>query len=298
MEKCRKGFQENVGFRPDLFENFYNHDKEFVASILEQQEKYRKGEITFEKLQQFYADSYLLPSFSKYEKSKTNSATAMEAYLGTFPSPKNLTRRDSEKPFEGHQIAQDLLKTASQIRDEGTGKLAEKQSRSTIKFHSITRTPSEAVRKSNSKISFRLNKSALASKSSLKVGHLKNDSKAAFKQLSFGNLIDEMNQDVLKEGPKEYIPEEELHKLRRRLVMAQPLPNKPPEPKNEKERFLRVLREHVDSMPDKEEYCDSDRSRTCDLKKLSEDKFEELKHWGKRIFTLHFDETPTARKCK
>lgn len=299
MENCRKGFQRSSGFRPEYFENFYNNDPVLIKSMMDKKEKYEKGEITYEDLQQFYANHDILPPFSKYKKVKSITEIAMEEYLESFPQPKPLTGRTIEKLYQGHKIRLEKMDTVKPT-DSGMNTTLSltsemKKSRSALKCDKDKSMTAASMKElALSKISFKFDDDYDGRKSKKK--RLSDDRPS--KKLSFGGMekkgglltsesIEEVGQQP---NVGKLLTKREVMNMRKKCVMAGPVATEPFGPRNKKEQCLAVLEEIFNSIPEKEEYCDSEKGRTADLKKLSEDKFNVLKYWGKRMLTLSFDD--------
>lgn len=279
-----------------------------MKSVLEKQEEYKKGNITLDDLQIFYAENDLLPEHAPYRKNKTISQMAMEEYLNSFPPPKPLKRRTTEKP--GHQIPEEMITTVAEgfINLKGSKmSLVSKKSKSLLSskkgLSPTAKDETFITGKSISKINFKLDEEkdededegihVSKSKSFLRIiGAGKVDSKSIlkhprplepFKPKETEMIIEE---DLSEKPTDSKLPE----RIRNRAAWSMPIPQKPFGPRNEQERCLDVLQELYDSIPDEEEYCDSDLIKTCHFKKLSEDKFNSLKYWGKRMLMLDFSD--------
>ncbi|KAK6635955.1 hypothetical protein RUM44_001210 [Polyplax serrata] len=338
---CRKGFLEPTGFRPDLYENWYDGNFEFIDEILRQHEKFRQQKITYDELQQFYADNGLLSSCSKYQRRLTeHEILKIERNRGAIDPVKIRTKK--VKKYIGHKLS-DLLRSESSenLEKETTiatlsmKSLSTKKSKSFIKFNDDTRVKSvTGIASRMSKINFKISNDSLAatvddtnaSTTPKDIPHVylshqpiqrppfqtrvkqrppkTVSSKCVTRTESEANLPVDGGDDQLKHLKKKRLQKfmkdmileivvkfllEERERHRSRLFWASKVVPHEKAPSSHKDKCLEVLENLFESIPEREEYTDSDPSKTCNFKKLSEDRYNTLKYWGKRLYTLDFD---------
>lgn len=88
----------------------------------------------------------------------------------------------------------------------------------------------------------------------------------------------------------------EREKYRQRLLWASDIPKTKSKRQKRMNQSLKLLQEMFESIPDKDEYCDSDPSKVCNLKQFAEDKYNVMKYWGTRMFYLQFEKEKSNLK--
>ncbi|KAL0270299.1 UNVERIFIED_CONTAM: hypothetical protein PYX00_007764 [Menopon gallinae] len=297
-EKCRKGFQQFTRFRPDLFENWFNNDKEFINSILEMQRRYNHGKITYEELYQFYDENDLLTSCVNFKKMKRQESTQevrkMEYKL--------------KKRYEGECFVHLKSSThARKLRSDRFGKRISSMGKSSWKMRSgMDAVKSPTMSTITSSVGDRSKSGILRPRSSMSA----HERRASFKSQGTQSRGDEdtishesrehgwneekENKRGLVEGLIldiiEGIALQDLEKCKTRLVRTQSFGNLQFRPEKSREKCFRVLQSLYTSLSDAAEYCDSTPEMECDFKMLAEDRYQTVKYWGKKIFTLSFNE--------
>lgn len=160
---CRKGFLQPTGYRPDLFENWFENEPDLIDRILKQHENYRRHKITFDELQQFYADNNLLTPYSKYKK-KSNTNLSEKEYVKSIPEPVVIEPSKILKKFKGHKLSvlseEQESQSSEGIKTEEMSSMKSsfnKKSKSLIKFNvEYQQKFPYSANLRNSKISFRL----------------------------------------------------------------------------------------------------------------------------------------------
>lgn len=290
-QKCRKGFQEFTGFRPDLFENWYNNDQDLIKSILDQQKKYKEEKLTHEELYRFYEENGLLPTCYNFRdregvdenlaQLKTPKFKLRKRYEGECFAPVEGTLRREKKmkmprskPTDQKLSWKITLSTGSKTSSTGIESEVESVSKAVLKKHK----PKKALRSQGTQ-----SKRQEEEKDTLsEVGEWAEDSNL---KRTMEEIIDEVIDGIVFRHRE---------KCRDRLARTQSFGNLPPGPGNKKERCIKVLEALYESMSDAREYCDSVPELDCDLRKLIQDRSQTVKFWGKKIFTLSFDEKRTC----
>ena len=298
---------------------------------------YRNKRITYEALQQYYADNDILPSYSPYKKKRRWSSIALENYLKTIPDPVKLKR--NLKRYREHKLSRLLAKPAEadvtivnkDVEVPVVKSFINKmKSKSSIKYtDDHVKPPTSVLNARSSKLSFKRSDDILSyltndtskSRTSLKKipekylapqpiqrppfqtsrkmpsycyedgkGMMNSTGKSELSgyKLTRRKMLNKFMKEIIMEAAMKGIMEE-TQRERMRLLWASPVQSQIQRNKTKEENCLQVLGEIFESIPDKEEYTDSDLSKTFDFKKLAEDKYNDLKYWGKRLFTLSFE---------